>query len=679
MNFGAGKLLTSGKVSAIGPTSADARFGRVATAPERPTLRSIVVGAGLTALIGVIVPYADLKLQGTWIACCHLPIAVVVPLLLLVGVVNPVLKSLSERRVLTRAEIIVIYCMALCGAGIPSFGLTEYLFPTLVGVRYYASPENRWEDIFIRLIPRWLAPTDETAVTAFFEGLHPGASIPWGAWVTPALAWTLLAIGFFLGYICVSVLLRRQWVEEERLIFPLVQLPILVLEERRDGERQSRWPPFFRNRLMWVGAAIPLVIHSINGLHFFYPVVPQIPLSHSINQYFQAKPWNQMGWVIAILHFSIVGFSFLLSGELSFSLWFFFVFFNLQAVALAAYGVEVPPIPDYPTRPHAALQMLGGFLVFASFIILLLKRRARVIWGHFRAGADTDDAEEPLSYRGALICGAVGLAIVVTWFGAAGIGPMLAMVSLVLFGMVALVLTRCVSEGGLLFIQAPFRPLDIIGVFAGTGFLSAPALTGMAFVQRVFMLDLRTFLLPSLLDAYKLAGWGRVPLRRLMPPIGIAIAVAIASSYIAMLAICYGHGGLSLAPWFLIHSPQQPWRTLSARILSPVKPNPVGMAFVGVGALVTAGLFAMRSRFVWWPLHPMGFAMGPSWPMIQLWFSILIGWVAKSLLLRYGSAKTYDRAKPFFMGLVVGEFLAAALWLVVSHFTGAVGLRFFLF
>jgi hypothetical protein len=645
----------------------------------QPTLRAVVLGAVLTAVIGMLVPYADLKLQGTWIAACHLPIAVVVPFLLLVAVVNPVLRTLSARRVFTRAEIIVVYCMTLCGAGIPSFGLTEYLFPTLAGVRYYASPENRWDDIFIKLVPHWMAPTDETAVTSFFEGLHPGAHIPWGAWVTPIAAWTVLAAGFFLGYICVSVLLRRQWVEEERLIFPLVQLPLLVLEVRREGEAGSRWPLFFSNRAMWIGLAIPLIVHSINGLHFFFPAVPQIQLSHPLNPYLKARPWNQMGMVIAILHFSIVGFSFLLSSELSFSLWFFFVFFNLQAVALAAYGVEIPAIPDYPTRPHAALQMLGGFLVFAGFIAYLLKRRVRAIWEHLALGADAADTDEPLSYRGALICGGLGLAIIVGWCAAAGIGPALTVVSLILFGMVALVLTRCVSEGGLLFVQAPFRPLDMIGVFAGTGFLGAPSLTGMAFIQRIFMLDLRTFLLPSLLDSYKLAGSSKLDLRRLMVPIGLAIAVAVVSSYVAMLSICYRYGGLSLGPWFLIYSPQQPWKTLSARLLNPLRPSLLGMVFVAVGAAVTGFLFVMRSRFVWWPFHPMGFAMGPSWPMIQLWFSILIGWLAKSVLLRYGTAKTYDRAKPFFMGLVVGEFVAAAIWLIVSHFTGAVGLRFLLF
>jgi hypothetical protein len=429
---------------------------------------------------------------------------------------------------------------------------------------------------------------------------------------------------------------------------------------------------------MWIGAAIPLLVHSINGLHFLVPSMPQIPLRHSLNQYFVARPWNQMGWVPVILHFSIVGFSFLLSNDLSFSLWLFFILFQLQTVALVSLGIETPPIPDYPTRPLPALQMLGGFLVFAGFIALLLKRRSGVVWRQISRPDPAADRHEPLSYRGAMACGVLGLAVIALWCAAAGISPLLATGCMLAFGMVALVLTRCVSEGGLLFIQAPFRPLDMIGVAAGTGFIAPRAMTGLAFIQRVFMLDLRTFLLPSLLDSYKLADWSRVDLRRLMLPIALAIVVAIGSSYGAMLTIAYRYGGVTLSPWFLLHSPQQPWKTLAARLLNPAQTNPLALVFVGLGALATAGLFAMRTRFVWWPLHPMGFAMGPSWPMIQLWFSILIGWLAKWLLLRYGSARTYDRAKPFFMGLVLGEFVASAVWLVVSQLTGAVGLRFFL-
>ena len=85
-----------------------------------------------------------------------------------------------------------------------------------------------------------------------------------------------------------------------------------------------------------------------------------------------------------------------------------------------------------------------------------------------------------------------------------------------------------------------------------------------------------------------------------------------------------------------------------------------------------------RLRFAWWPFHPLGYAMGPSWPMIQLWFSILVGWLMKTILMRYGSGRSYRRARPVFLGLVVGEFLAAGIWVVGSAVTGTRGHRFFL-
>jgi len=98
----------------------------------------------------------------------------------------------------------------------------------------------------------------------------------------------------------------------------------------------------------------------------------------------------------------------------------------------------------------------------------------------------------------------------------------------------------------------------------------------------------------------------------------------------------------------------------------------------GVGAVVTLLLSYMRVRFSWWPFHPLGYAMGPSWPMIQLWFSILVGWLTKVLILRYGGMRGFVRARPFFLGLVLGEFTVAGLWLLIDALTGVKDHRIFL-
>ncbi|MBC7288936.1 MAG: hypothetical protein H5T86_13045, partial [Armatimonadetes bacterium] len=139
---------------------------------ERPrskapfTARAIGIGLLLTALEAAAIPYSDNRLQGTWISCCHLPIVVFFLFFVLVALVNAALKRAAPRHAFSRQELLVIYIAMLVGAGIPSFQLTEYLFPTLAGVRYFATPENKWAETFFRYIPDWLAPTDDFAVRA---------------------------------------------------------------------------------------------------------------------------------------------------------------------------------------------------------------------------------------------------------------------------------------------------------------------------------------------------------------------------------------------------------------------------------------------------------------------------------------------------------------------------------
>jgi len=77
-------------------------------------------------------------------------------------------------------------------------------------------------------------------------------------------------------------------------------------------------------------------------------------------------------------------------------------------------------------------------------------------------------------------------------------------------------------------------------------------------------------------------------------------------------------------------------------------------------------LALLRLRFAWWPLHPIGYLMLGTYPVQHLWFSILIGWIAKSLVLRFGGAKLYTDGKPLFFGLIVGESAAAGFWLLMG-------------
>jgi len=691
------------------------------------TRKAIAVGLLGTAALGIATPWTELYLRGTWIAACHLPIGAFVLFALWAGAINVALRRLAPRLGMTRREVLVSYLIMLVAAGIPSFGLTEYLLPTLAGVFYFETPENQWQSLFFRhipqwfvpvdlrsypgvassvqdnwvygvyaLLPRWLHPADPRIITHFYEAL-PGASrmgatellraIPWGAWLVPMAAWTGMAYILFFILLCITVILRRQWVERDRLAFPLVQIPLEIV---RGEPGEPALPSFFRSRIMWMGFAVPFVIHSINGLHVYLSAVPAIPIAADLAQFTTSPPWNEFGMHGIWTHFSVIGFSFLIPTDLSFSLWFFYFVYELQRIVVAALGYNLEYVPTYSTTTFAAYQMLGAFLVLGGSMAWAARAQLRAVWRRTvavvgqRRSAETDreppDADEALPYHVAVLGLGVGSLLLAAILAAAGLNFGLAVLSIVLFLIIATVLARFVAEGGVLFIAAPFRPSDIMVFAVGTRPLGAGNLTVLAYVERALALfDVRSFIMPFFMDTWRICDGAEIPKRRLLPVLGVSVVIATVVSYAALIIMAYRYGAVTLEQWFMISSPREPFVVLRSYLTDPRKPTLASLELTGVGALIMWGLIVLRMRFTGWPLHPIGYAMGPSFPMIQLWFSITVGWFMKWLILRWGGMRLFRQARPFFLGLVLGEFATAGMWILVDSITGVHGHRFFLF
>ena len=75
------------------------------------------------------------------------------------------------------------------------------------------------------------------------------------------------------------VILRRQWVERERLVYPLVQVPLAMVQSGGRGEALG---PFFKNPIMWIGFALPVLVSSLNALHAYFNFIPAIQLVSSV-------------------------------------------------------------------------------------------------------------------------------------------------------------------------------------------------------------------------------------------------------------------------------------------------------------------------------------------------------------------------------------------------------------
>ncbi|MGB9597870.1 MAG: DUF6785 family protein, partial [Candidatus Poribacteria bacterium] len=88
--------------------------------------------------------------------------------------------------------------------------------------------------------------------------------------------------------------------------------------------------------------------------------------------------------------------------------------------------------------------------------------------------------------------------------------------------------------------------------------------------------------------------------------------------------------------------------------------------FMFLGATFTTFLSVMRMKFLWWPFHPVGYAISMNFGVDYIWFTILLGSVIKWSILKFGGLKALRRASPFFLGVIIGEYAIGSFWSALS-------------
>ena len=101
---------------------------------------------------------------------------------------------------------------------------------------------------------------------------------------------------------------------------------------------------------------------------------------------------------------------------------------------------------------------------------------------------------------------------------------------------------------------------------------------------------------------------------------------------------------------------------LDGWLQTPHHSSPQALLAVAVGFLIAMFLQVMRTRFPWWPFHPLGFAVTSSWEINLVWLPLFIAWVLKLAILRYGGRQGFSKSIPFFLGLILGQFVVGSLW-----------------
>ena len=633
-----------------------------------PTHRGITARSVLIGMVGVVcqclaTPYNDFHVGGTYLAGNHLPIAIVFFMLVFVLSINVLLKRLKPGTELQGNELLVIWGMMIVASGIPSSGLMRYLVPLAVSPHYFATAENEWTTLFHQHLPDWMVVKDPKAVFYFYEQLPDGDSIPWRAWLKPIVGWSAFVLIFYFVTICWTVLLRKQWVEHERFTFPIVQLPLEMFQAPSGSSLLNR---FFKSRLMWCGFAIPVILHGLRGLNLYFPALPRPPLDFSIAQYFTEKPFSALAWW-PNLHFfiypSIIAIVYLLTLEISFSFWFFFLLGKMETVFIYATGSKVNQWNFHQN------QQMGALLVFIGFILFIGKRHFGRAFATIFGKHAGDDSNEPLPYVWAAGGFIVGILLLTLICSLAGMSVWVALVMLGIFLAITTVGTWMVANGGLLFIIYSFLPGEFLITLFGSSRVNASSWTLVAY-ERVLMFDMREILMPGVMNNFKLAEPLRLKQRPFLLAIGIAIVLAMGVSYYSSLDLAYTHGAVNLQHWTYMISTTVPFNRLTS-----ILQNPSGIELERIGSFIFGGftmfgMLWMRHHYLWWKLHPIGALLITSYATFCFWGSFFIGWFLKYTVLKFGGVAQYRKLRPLVLGVVLGECFIGGIWIVVGLFTG---------
>jgi hypothetical protein len=647
--------------------------------------------AGLAALNSWIETLANVH----FLAGIQMPFGAIFALMVMILVVNGPLRALQTRvpslartfPPFTSVELITIYAMLLFAALISTAGSDNFFLTTGAALFYFSTRENGWADLFYRYLPKHFAPgwNGSTYQREVIEPIYTGgvgfSRIPWHAWTAMLLGWGVFLLLVYSALFWTSLLLRRQWIEHEALSFPLVQLPLQMVDSAPGEAPPAR--EFWSNKTLWCGVAIAGGFHLLRGLNNYFPDWPIITSfqGNAFSVQFTEAPWNGIGNLGTEFFFGAIGVAYLLTREISFSFWFFFLLFKVQMVGATLVGYPVASLPKdtYQGNPtFLAWQSVGAWMMTGVLLVWSarghLANFGREAWKPSSQPGSWSESE-PFSPRIVLLGWAASVACLWFWCLFSGINGLAAFAFLALYGVTSMVLARVVVEGGFLFPQITYAPLEVLtGSVMGASAIGAASLTRLSFLQPMMFSDMRTNLLPGFLHTLKMAHELKLTprdARRLMLCAALAIAVAWAVSTVTTIATLYRNGGLTGYTWFTQSGPQSVFSSAARFMNQEPGVDFQNWGWLGLGGGIIWGLTFARARFLWFPLHPLAYLMAGSYPMSRLWTSFFLGWATKSLILRFGGQDTAHKFRPFMLGLILGNAVAMLLWMIIGFFLGS--------
>jgi len=647
------------------------------------TTRAVVIALVLTWLSGYWIRQSEivaLACQGTE-AIPSIP-GVAALMLLLIG--NGLAARTRFLRPLRVPEIIAIFLFVTVATTMFGCGIGRFLLACLSAPFYFSSPAAPLEEL-ARYIPSWMSPQDPAVHRWLYESSPTGA-VPWAAWQWPMVAWT----GFFLMFgrmlLCLMMLFSERWVGEERLVFPLVRLPLQMIDPSTSAV------PFFRNRATWIGIGAAALLNIFNIVRGVFFGGPSGGLSVDLGTAFVGAPWSALRPLMVHLRPELVGLGYLISTEMSFSIWFFHLFTKLQSFVMSGLmGLRLSGAPFAQEQGIGAYVALGAILFWKGRHPFVAAWQAITDKLYGRVGRDILDrptggpgSPAPHGVQAYALLGALaGFVGAVIFCRAAGMATWLALLYLAIITCVAVVYGRLRAETGVPLVWAFPYGLAHKAVryfMNSTTIVARGAEPRSGTIFNLFLFMSRGYF-PTMtgygIEGYALGQNGGITKGGIFRLLLAAIGVGALCSFYFHLTPYYDRGAVGLRGglWGASEAQAQ-YASLWQSIQMPVAPDKARIIATLSGGGFLSLLTIVRGQYFGFPFSPLGYAMACSYGEL-LWGPFLLVWAIKTVLLRYGGSKAYLNALPGFLGFALGHFVVAgAIWGTLGAALGGPFLRY---
>ena len=578
-------------------------------------------------------------------------------ILLVLTVINKGVSRYAPATALHRGELLLVYTVLCIGSCVSGHDMLEVFVPMLTYPFKHATAANGWANLINPHLRSHLFVTDENIYKSYYIGndsiWHKRYIL---AWLPVTLIWTFFVSMLLFVMLCINSILRKQWRDSERLTYPIVQLPLQITSE------QAFQPAgIFRNRLFWTGFIIAGLIDQINSLNYYYPSIPTILTPGfgqsylNIGQFFTTKPWNSIGWTPLSFYPFMIGLGMFMPLDFLFSCVVFYWFWKFEKVMSVALAYD-----QDPRFPYTENQAFGAYLSFCLYSIYISRGYLKqVVLRILGKPSTVDDRHEPMRYRSAAIGIGIGITSLLVFAHYMGLPYHLGIIFFIIYFALAVAITRMRAELGTPMHDLHFTgPEEMMTRVAGTRAFDADTLTVFS-IFFWFNRAYRSHPMPQQLEGFKLAEQTRTGYKQWSAAMVVfgSLAVFVAFWVILHLMYSYGAEGKSKMTFGA-----EAYNKLDGWLRTPEVGKPPEFFAITAGFGIAFFLQFLRMKLPWWPLHPLAFAVTSSWEINLVWGPLFLAWLFKSLILRYGGRGGFHKALPFFIGLMLGQFVVGSIW-----------------